>query len=136
MLLSVVKSDFELKDFDKFLSNFADLDVLSERQINALKIVCSALKPQYRLIVLRSFESSCMFETKKLYFNILLEKLQDCILDIARIQADNATLESKDFISTYEARVLKIMYFLGQILDLQNEQIKEFVKEIMQKVAN
>ena len=126
---------FDMNNLDSFLARFIDTTTLSSRQYSAIKLVISSINPDYLRYVLMEFESSCIFETKKIYFNHLLEKLQDAILKIAQNQAKNARLKSEEFVSSYEERILKTIYFTNQIIDTKNPQLKAFVSELMQKIA-
>lgn len=118
-----------------FLNDILGKDsFLSELEKAHVQLVFDSLKAEYKGFIEFDFMRRTMFDTKRQNRQVLLERLQHIILDIADKKAKEATLETNGkFISGYEAMVLKRKYFISEIIDTTNEKIKYFVASLQEK---
>ena len=111
-----------------------DSSFLSEQELEIISIVLNAINEPFKSLVIFEFERQTMFDTRKQTRQILLNRLQEIILNIADKKAKSAELKTNgEFVTNYEALRYKRLFFIAEILNIKDSNICYFLKDLRAK---
>ena len=129
-------NSYQFKDenalnFVKTLSS----EYVKENEAVAVGILLDSIHSNYKSFVWSEFERRGIFDNKVATKKILLQRMQDIILEIAEQKARRTAIDTKGkYISGYEQKRLKMLYFVSRIIDINNPHIKPFVESLKDKI--
>ena len=110
-------------------------EYVKENEAVAVGILLDSIHSNYKSFVWSEFERRGIFDNKVATKKILLQRMQDIILEIAEQKARRTAIDTKGkYISGYEQKRLKMLYFVSRIIDINNPHIKPFVESLKDKI--
>ena len=110
-------------------------DFIKDFELEAIAMLLDSIHNEFKSYVWNEFKRRSIFDNKVATKKILLQRMQDIILEIAEQKAKRTAIDTKGkYISGYEQKRLKMLYFVSRIIDINNPHIKPFVESLKDRI--